>query len=177
MDSILSYLGGKSHLSEQIIKMIPKHTCYCEPFAGAAWVFFRKPNTKVEVLNDINSDLVNLYRVIRSHFEEFIRCCEFLPVSRQEHEAFRTEANSIDTLTDIERAVRFYYSMCCGYGGKIASVFVGGTTRKPKFRYERVKKVISEANKRLEGVIIENLNYDTVIKRYDREHTFFYIDL
>ena len=176
MDSILSYLGGKSHLSKKIIERIPEHTCYVEPFAGAAWVFFRKPESKVEILNDINSDLVNLYRIIRSHYDEFIRCCEFLPVSRQEHSEFRAEKDSITTLTDIERAVRFYYHICCGFGGKLDTVFVAGTTRKAKFRYERIKDKIAQANQRLTGVVIENLNYDEIIKRYDREVTFFYID-
>ena len=176
MNSILSYLGGKSHLSNEIISRIPEHVCYVEPFAGAAWVYFRKPKSKVEILNDINSDLVNLYRIIRSHYDEFIRCCEFLPVSREEHNEFRKESNNIKTLTDIERAVRFYYSMCCGYAGKLDSVFVCGTTRKPKFRYDRIKEVMKEANERLFGAIIENMNYDKVIERYDREYTFFYID-
>lgn len=176
MDSILSYLGGKSRLSKTVISKIPEHTCYVEPFCGAAWVFFRKPESRVEILNDINSELVNLYRVIRTHYEEFLKCCEWLPVSRQEHGDFRAEKNTIRTLTDIERAVRYYYSMCGGFAGRQDSVFVMGTTRKPKFRKEFIEKRIQEANHRLSGVVIENLGYSDVINRYDRDYTFFYID-
>lgn len=177
MDSILNYLGGKSRIAKKIIAKIPEHTCYVEPFAGAAWVFFKKEPSKVEVLNDINSDLVNLYRVVRNHYDEFIRCCEFLPVSRQEHEAYIKELeNHSDALTDIQKAVRFYYCMCCGYGGKLYEVFCAGTSRQAKFRAERVTEKIKDANKRLHGVFVENMNYDECIKRYDREHTFFYID-
>lgn len=55
--------------------MIPEHTCYCEVFAGAAWLLFKKPESEVEIINDINSDLITLYRVIKHHLEEFIRCC------------------------------------------------------------------------------------------------------
>ncbi len=176
MDSILSYLGGKSRLSKQIISKIPPHTCYVEPFCGAAWVFFRKPESKVEILNDINSNLTNLYKVVRSHTEEFLRCCEWLPISRELYSDFRAEKASVRTLTDIERAVRYYYLMCGGFAGKQDSVFVAGTSRKPKFNNEFVRKRIREANERLSNVIIENLPYADILKRYDREYTFFYID-
>ena len=78
------WLGGKFLLSKQIVPMIPAHDCYCEPFAGAAWVFFKKELSKVEVLNDINTDIINLYSVVQHHFEEFIRCFKWVLVSRNE---------------------------------------------------------------------------------------------
>lgn len=68
-----SWVGGKSKLCKTIIPLIPKHTCYVEPFAGAAWVFWKKEKSKVEVLNDINNELINLYRVVQNHFEEFAK--------------------------------------------------------------------------------------------------------
>lgn len=73
MKSFLSYLGGKSLLAGKIVKRIPEHTCYCEVFAGAAWLLFKKEESEVEILNDINTELVTLYRVIKHHLEEFIR--------------------------------------------------------------------------------------------------------
>ncbi len=73
MRSFLSYRGGKSLLASKIIKKIPEHTCYCEVFAGAAWLLFGKEESKVEIINDINKDLVTLYRVIKNHLEEFVR--------------------------------------------------------------------------------------------------------
>ena len=60
MKSFLSYLGGKSLLANKIIPRIPKHHCYCEVFAGAAWMLFKKEESKVEILNDINVDLGTL---------------------------------------------------------------------------------------------------------------------
>ena len=107
MKSLLAYLGGKHLLAPKIIKRIPAHTCYCEVFAGAAWVLFTKEESKVEILNDINIELVTLYRVVKHHLEEFIRYLKWILVARDEFERFKKE--DPETLTDIQRAVRFYF--------------------------------------------------------------------
>ena len=65
--SPLAWLGGKSRLADRIIDVMPDHQTYCEVFAGAAWVLFKKPESKVEIINDINSDLTNLYRCVKHH--------------------------------------------------------------------------------------------------------------
>jgi D12 class N6 adenine-specific DNA methyltransferase len=52
---------------------MPKHICYVEPFCGAAWVFFKKPESKSEVLNDLDNNIINVYRVIQRHPEEFLK--------------------------------------------------------------------------------------------------------
>ena len=64
MKSPLAYIGGKSKLSKQIRALIPEHHAYCEVFAGGAWIFFSKQPSRVEVINDLDSDLVSFYRVI-----------------------------------------------------------------------------------------------------------------
>lgn len=83
MNSPLAYIGGKSKLSDNIIKMIPDHQAYCEVFAGAAWVFFRKEPSKYETINDLDSDLVVFYRVLQNHLEEFLRQFKWLLSSRE----------------------------------------------------------------------------------------------
>lgn len=70
--SPLAWVGGKSKLTSQIIPLIPEHRCYVEVFAGAAWMLFRKPPSKVEVINDINDELVTFYRVIKHHRTAFV---------------------------------------------------------------------------------------------------------
>jgi len=69
---IIPWIGGKRRLAKRIIPLFSAHSCYVEPFCGAAAIYFLKEQTKVEVLNDINGELVNLYRVVKHHLEEFV---------------------------------------------------------------------------------------------------------
>lgn len=78
----LCYIGGKRAIAKQIIETFPEHTTYVEPFAGGAQVFFRKEPSKVEVLNDLDQDIVNFYRVCQLHAEELIRYMRYTVSSR-----------------------------------------------------------------------------------------------
>lgn len=80
---IVPWIGGKRRLADILITRFPPHSCYVEVFAGAAALFFLRPPTEVEVLNDINDDLVNLYRVVQHHPEEFTHRCKWALSSRQ----------------------------------------------------------------------------------------------
>src|SRR5574341_336803 len=105
--AIIPWIGGKSGLADRIIGLMPEHRCYVEVFAGAGSILFRKPESRVEILNDVNLELVTLYRVIKHHLDEFIRYLRWLLTAREEFERFkRTDPT---TLTDVQRAVRFYY--------------------------------------------------------------------
>ena len=116
---LAGWMGGKYQLSKRIVAQIPEHLCYVEPFAGAAWVLFRKPESEVEVINDINKELVTFYRCIQHHLEEFVRYFKWVLVSRDEFE--RLKRVEPDTLTDIQRAARFYYLQQQCFGGRITN--------------------------------------------------------
>ncbi len=64
----ISYYGGKQKLATKIISSIPNHTLYCEPFLGGAAVFFAKQPSEIEVLNDVNKQLINFYKIVRDDF-------------------------------------------------------------------------------------------------------------
>lgn len=173
--SPLAWVGGKSKLTSTIIPLIPAHTCYVEVFAGAAWVLFRKEPSKVEVINDINGDLITLYRVIQNHLEEFVRYFKWSLVSREEFQRLQRVDES--TLTDIQRAARFYYLVKNAFGAKIVSQCFGvANSSKPRLNLLRLEEDLSEAHLRLSRVTIENLPYHELIRRYDSKDTFFYVD-
>jgi len=177
MNSFLAYLGGKSILSRKIVKILPEHTTYVEVFAGAAWLLFRKPPeiSKTEIINDINTDLVTLYRVIKYHLEEFIKTFKWMLVAREEYE--RLKVLPPDALTDIQRAARFYYLLRLNYGAKVDNYnFNVSLARKPRINLLRIEENLSDAHLRLSGVYVERLPYGELIRRYDRPDTFFYLD-
>src|SRR5258708_28092876 len=78
----LSYIGGKNRLAKRVIEIFPEHTTYVEAFAGGAQVFFRKEPSKVEVLNDLDGEIVNFYRVCQQHQDELLPYFPSVLVSR-----------------------------------------------------------------------------------------------
>lgn len=172
---IIPWIGGKRRLAEKIITRFPLHTCYVEPFAGGAALYFMRPEpAKVEVLNDINGDLVNLYRVVRHHPEEFLRQFKWALSSRQLFEW--TKATPPETLTDIHRAARFYYLQRQAFGSKVVGQTWGTATTVPPVNLMRIEEEISAASMRLAQTFIEHLPWAEVMRRYDRPHTLFYCD-
>ena len=171
------WIGGKSRLAKTLIETINQqdHSCYVEVFAGAAHVFFRKQEVKTEIINDINSDIINLYRILQNHLEEFCRYFKWVLVSREEFDRLnRVEAT---TLTDIQRAARFYYLQKSAFGGRPHNrTFGTATTSKPRMNLLRIEEDLSAAHLRLARVTIENLKWQEILQRYDREHTLFYLD-
>lgn len=173
--SFFGWVGGKSQLTSTIIPLIPEHQCYVEVFAGAAWLLFRKPQSKTEIINDINGDLVCLYRVVQNHLEEFLRYFKWVLISREEFERLKTVPP--ETLTDIQRSARFYFLIRNAFGAKVTGQTFGvAATGRPRLNLLRLEEELSDAHLRLSQVFIENRPYSQVIKQADRETTFFYVD-
>ncbi|HAU5654016.1 TPA: DNA adenine methylase [Citrobacter freundii] len=172
---IVPWIGGKRRLAKHILPLFPAHTCYVEPFCGAAALYFLKEPSKTEVINDINGELVNLYRVVKHHLEEFVRQFKWALVSRQIYKWLQDTPE--ETLTDIQRAARFYYLQKQAFGGKVADhTFGTSTTSAPRFNLLRIEEELSMAHLRLSRTLIEHLNWYQCIERYDRPHTLFYCD-
>lgn len=172
---IIPWVGGKRRLAKQILPLYPEHKCYVEPFGGGVALLFMKEPSKVEVINDINGELINLYRIVQNHLEEFIRQFKWSLTSR---EVFKWEKmKRPETLTDIQRAVRFYYLQKLAFGGKVKDQAPGFCTTAPKrVNLLRIEEDLSQAHLRLHGVLVENLPWQEIIKRYDRPHTLFFCD-
>ena len=112
MNSFIPWIGGKKLLRKEILSRFPKEqpSRYIEVFGGAGWVLFAKEQygKQLEVYNDLNGDLVNLYRCVKYHAQEVQRECEFLLNSREIFINYKEQMN-INGLTDIQRAARFLY--------------------------------------------------------------------
>lgn len=172
---IMPWMGGKRRLAKHLLPLFPTHTCYVEPFCGAAALFFLKPPSKVEIINDVNGDLTTLYRVVRYHLRELVKEYRWALTSRQTWDTL--SAVPVEALTDIQRAARLLYLQRAGFGGKVAGRSFGtSTTCKPKLQLDRLKSDLAQAHRRLAQATIEHLPWEACVARYDREHTFQYWD-
>ncbi len=172
---IVPWMGGKRRLAKHIIPLFPDHRTYVEPFCGGAGLFFYKQEAPVEVLNDINGDLVNLYRVIKHHLEEFTRHFKWALVSRQEFMTLKKMDPA--ALTDIQRAARFFYLQKMAFGSKPTSQTFGiSAVSPPRLNLLRIEEDLSQAHLRLARTYIEHLDWEACVKRYDRSCTLLYMD-
>ena len=180
LNSPIKWVGGKSRLRKYIIPLLPEHTCYVEPFAGAAWVLFGKRPSDVEILNDKEQELINFFRVVKEKPEELIASFEWELVSRLEFE--RLASLDPAQLSDVQRAHRFYYLIMAGWGGELhyprfqTSITDGGHGNRLFGALKTLRKRLEPIHKRLSTVIIENLDWQDCIDRYDRQGTVMYID-
>lgn len=171
----LSYMGGKNRLAKRLIKLFPPHKTYVELFAGGAQVLFHKEPSMVEVLNDLDGEMVNFFRVCQSHHEELLRYSRFLVASREWFERLR--AADPATMTDIQRAARQMYLLKNAFAGLLVHPsYNAHMVQPPGFNPDRLPEIIEKTHKRLARVQLEHLPYEEVLKRYDRKETLFYCD-
>ena len=180
MRSPFKWVGGKSRLRKTIIAMLPPHECYVEVFAGAAWVLFGKEPSKVEVLNDIDGEVINFFRVVKERPEELITSFEWDLASREEFERLR-DLDS-DLLDPVHRAHRFYYLVMAGWGGELhsprfqTSITDKGHGNRLIGALRGLRERIMPVYSRLQTVIIEHLDWRECIDRYDKEPTAMFLD-
>lgn len=173
---IIPWIGGKRRLAPHILPLFNnQHTCYVEPFVGAGALFFAKRASDVEVINDINGELVNLYRVVKHHLEEFVKQFKWALSSRQIYHW--QQLTDPVTLTDIQRAARFLYLQKLAFGGRVDGQNYGtATTSGPRLNILRLEEDLSAAWVRLAQAHVEHLPWQDCVARYDRPHTLHYCD-
>ena len=111
---ILRRLGNKSRIAEKIQTYFPEHTIYVEPFFGAGGMFFNKPKSKYNFLNDIDEDVYNLFRQIIDNKEEFTNLIEIFPVTEKQFKEWNKKREE----TPMLNALRFIILSNFGYMGK-----------------------------------------------------------
>ena len=180
INSPFKWVGGKSRLRKAIISLLPEHSCYVEPFAGAAWVLFGKRPSDVEILNDIDQELITFFQVVKESPEKLVASFDFELVSRT---VFEKLANlDPHQLDPIQRAHRFYYLIMAGWGGELnyprfaTSITDGGHGNRLIGALKGLRERLVPVYERLRTVIIENLDWQDCIERYDRPGSLFYLD-
>ncbi len=171
MNSPISRIGGKKLLRDEIIKRFPDDIeRYVEVFGGAGWVLFRKDkHAAMEIYNDLDGQLVNLFRCIKHHAAELERQLDFMLTSRQTFYDVRSCAE-VQGFTDIQRAAQFYYLIKISFGSNIQSF--GCNKKNLSSAVERLKAV----QERLATVLIEQKDFAKLMQSYDNPKTLFYCD-
>lgn len=168
MNSFISWIGGKKLLRKKILEQFPEdYDRYIEVFGGAGWVLFGKEKKGMEVYNDINSELVNLYRCVKFHPEALQKELDGILMSR---EIFFDAIQKVRGLTDIQRAARFFIAIKESFGSSLDSFRVGARNM------QKAVDFLSVASERLSTVVIENLDFEHLIRTYDRPGALFYLD-
>lgn len=176
---ILRYHGGKFNLADWIIAAFPKHRVYVEPYGGAASVLLQKPRSYGEVYNDLDGEIVNLFRMVRDRGGELIRLLELTPFARTEYrESFEVSGDPL------EQARRTVIRSMMGFGSNalcrnIKSGFrsnsnMSGTT--PAHDWRNYPSCLQGIIDRLRGVVIENRDAEGLMFQHDSEETLHYCD-
>lgn len=178
---IVRWHGGKWIMAPWVISHFPKHRFYVEPFCGAASVLLRKERSYSEVINDLDEEIIGLFRVLRDPDQSarLVRMMELTPFSRREFNlAYET------TDDPVERARRLIIRSMMGYGGSLAirrkSTGFRIDSRKsgstPARDWRNYPTALAGTVDRLRGVAIECLPAIDVIARCDDPETLFYVD-
>lgn len=177
MKSIISWLGGKSRSVKKILPLIPEHRTYVEPFAGALWILFAKEKSSVEIVNDIDGDLMNFWEVVKNAPDQFIRSFDYCLISRKTFEEYRKKFMDKEYDDCIERAHIFYYILKSCFGARMSHPDFGIIKQGiPNLNFDRIEQDIQLAHERLKRVVIENRDYSRVIKSYDYDNSFMFMD-
>lgn len=203
MNSIISWVGGKKALRDLIYLRMPKnYDRYIEVFGGGGWVLFGKPPDKcMEVYNDFNSNLANLFYCVKERPMALLRELSFPPLNSRDEfttlrkfltmEEFKSEhlAEELEIAThflkepeaaeirdilmeraavgDVKRAAAFYKIIRYSYGSGCTSYGC------QPFDIRKTFTIIWEANRRLKDTVIENKDFEALIRQYDRPNAFF----
>ena len=186
MRTVLKYPGSKWNIAGQLVNMIPTHHSYVEPFFGSGAVLFNKPVSDIETINDLDSDVVNLFLCIQKDSEKLARLVMTTPFSREMYESAFDFESFIEEVIGEEpyrKALIFLIRCWQGHGFRTNGYKVGwkndvvGRERAyALWNWYRLPDWIIDIAERLRKVQIENRPALEVIKRFNYDNAFMYID-
>jgi DNA adenine methylase len=179
MDAPFGWPGGKKNLRKTLLQLIPAHDAYVEVFSGSAKLLFAKEPSQWEILNDVNDDLLNFFRVAKHRPAELAELLEAEIVSATRFKELRAAQGHAP---ELEQALRFIYLAWFSYGSKgehFASTRIGqiGKRKHPVRKLlSCIRDLLARTAGRLRTVLIERRDFAECIRRYDSRKTFFYCD-
>lgn len=178
--SLVPYLGGKQKLVPQLVSMMPQHTAFVEVFGGGASVLLNKPRSEIEVLNDLDGELVNLFETIRDNPDGFLKRADMLLYSRELFERWQQEFTGGESSTQdpVERALRFWYVLRCSFGAQAGKgwAFTRAEPRNGPLVLQNALEQIQPIHERLKSVEIDHLDFRRCIENRDAPTTFLFLD-
>ena len=174
MNSFMSWVGGKKALRDDVLARFPPYyERYIEVFGGAGWVLFHKPSDNdFEIFNDFNSNLINLYRCVRDKPNKLKYKLQYVLNSREDFNWIVSlhKRGLFPKFCDIDRAAKFYQLIRYSYAASLDSFAC-----QPHSMWSDFPQ-IDMAARRLQKVVIENRDFEKLIRQYDRPVSFFYLD-
>jgi DNA adenine methylase len=174
----ISYYGGKQQLASRIIELLPEHNLYCEPFIGGAAVFFQKPPSTVEVINDTNQELINFYRIVQRDYVSLEKEIQISLHSRRLHKDASVVCNNPHLFSEIKRAWAVWVTANQSFGSQLDNSW--GYDRKKGSMSKKIKnkrESFTEAYAiRLQSTQIECADALAIIRSRDSEESLFYCD-
>ncbi|MDR0580188.1 MAG: DNA adenine methylase [Campylobacteraceae bacterium] len=164
------WVGGKSLIANKIITEFPQHKTFVEVFAGALNILYRKERSRVEIVNDIYGELINLHLAIKRRPETLRFYLNQMLISRDVFNLLRSK--KLIPKNDIERAAFYYYRTQTSYGAQGCNFAMPKRHRSPKNIYKSFKLW----HERLKSVCVEKMDFQKLIENYDTAETLFYLD-
>lgn len=173
MRPLFPYYGGKQTMTKEVLEIIPEHKVYVEPFCGGATIFFAKKLAKVNILNDIDDRIINIYIQATLHKEEFITALKSIPYSKRMHKIASKELNNKDNFF---KAIMTYYTIISSFSNGIGKGFGCSKVRNHATQYQGYLNELDTKIEKLKYCTIMNEEAISIIKKFDSEKTLFYLD-
>ncbi len=174
----LTYYGGKQTLAPLIISLIPEHTLYGEPFTGGGAIFFMKPPSKCEVLNDTNGELMNFYKVTKENFNPLQKMIQRTLHCRNSFRQAEVVYYNPDLFDEVRRAWAVWVLCSLTFASKMDGPYgfdKNNNTTSKRIANKR-ENFTEDYTQRLEKVQIEHADALYIIQSRDHEDAFFYCD-
>ncbi len=180
---VLKWPGAKWSMANKIIELMPQHKIYLEPFFGSGGIFFNKKRSNLEILNDLDSEVVNLFKVVRDYHGDLANKIFFTPYSKEEYKESYDRNNR--ELNDIEKARQFLVRSNMARAGmqyyssswRTCGVALAPRTKQRVTReWNRIPENIFQAALRLKDAEIENIDAIKLIKKYNSKDCLIYAD-